>query len=32
MKPKVMMVNFEPLDEEDAGVRAKELANTGMHI
>ena len=30
MKPKVMMVDFRPLDESDREVRAKELADTGI--
>ena len=30
MKPKVMMVDFEPLNESDREVRAKELADTGI--
>lgn len=29
MKPKVLIVDFEPLDESDREVRAKELADTG---
>ncbi|RPB24857.1 BIG1-domain-containing protein [Terfezia boudieri ATCC MYA-4762] len=32
MKPKVMMVNFEPLDESDKEVRAKELADTDAFL
>ena len=30
MRPKVMVVDFEPLDESDREVRAKELADTGI--
>jgi len=31
MKPKVMMVEFGPLDETNREVRAKELADTGKY-
>ena len=32
MKPKVLMVNLGPLDEEDPEERAKTLADTGALI
>ncbi|KAF8426387.1 BIG/ATPase V1 complex, subunit S1 [Tirmania nivea] len=32
MRPKVMMVDFEPLDESDREMRAKELADTDAFL